>query len=120
MFESVTPDPGQDALRRAGRIFRVVAILVVLGTVLQSVLILTGGGSLRPMILLFNLVLAAVSWVTAGGIEEQKSWARWVGVVLGLLELVNVPIGTVIGIAILVYLVRASKAGLFSNAPPAA
>jgi hypothetical protein len=32
MFESVVPDPGQDALRRAGRIFRVVAVLIAAGT----------------------------------------------------------------------------------------
>lgn len=117
MFESVTPDPGHDALRRAGLIFRVVAVLVVLGTALQAVLIVSRGGSLRFPLLLFNLALAVVSWVTAGGIEEQKSWARWVGIVLGLIELVNVPFGTIIGIAILVYLVRASKAGLFSGKP---
>jgi hypothetical protein len=120
MFESVTPDPGQDALRRAGRIFRVVAILVVLGTALQAVLAFTGGGSLRLLPLLINLALAVVAWITAEGIEAQKSWARWVGIVLGLLELLNFPIGTVIGIAILLYLVRASKAGLFSGATPAA
>jgi nitrate reductase gamma subunit len=108
MFESVTPDPGQDALRRAGRIFRVIAVLVVLGSALQAVLVLSDGGSLRLLPLLFNLALAVVSWITAGGIEEQQSWARWVGIVVGLLELVNIPIGTVIGVAILVYLVRAS------------
>jgi hypothetical protein len=120
MFESVTPDPGQDALRRAGRIFRVVAVLVVLATALQAILAFTDGRSLRVLPLLFNVVLAAVSWVTAGGIEEQKSWARWAGIVLGLLELLSFPIGTVIGIAILVYLVRASKAGLFSGPTPTA
>lgn len=117
MFESVTPDPGQDALRRAGLIFRVVAVLVVLGTALQAVLITSSGGSLRFPVLLFNLALAVVSWVTAGGIEEQQSWARWVGIIVGVLELVNVPLGTIIGIAVLVYLVRASKAGLFSGRP---
>jgi len=120
MFESVTPDPGQDALRRAARIFRVIAVLIALGSALQAVLVLTSGRSLSIPVLLFNLVLAAVAWVTAGGIEEQKNWARWVGIVLGLIELLNVPIGTVIGIAILLYLVRASKAGLFSSATPAA
>lgn len=120
MFESVTPDPGQDALRRAGRIFRVIAVLIALGSVLLAIVAITGGGSVRIPVFLLNLVLAATAWVTAGGIEEQKNWARWIGVVLGLLELVNFPIGTVIGIAILVYLVRASKAGLFASSPPAA
>jgi hypothetical protein len=120
MFESVTPDPGQDALRRAGRIFRVIAVLMVLGSALLVVVGKTSGGSLQLLPLLFNLTLAAVAWVTARGIEEQKNWARWVGILLGLLELVSFPIGTVIGIAILVYLVRASKAGLFTSSTPAA
>jgi hypothetical protein len=115
MFESVTPDPGQDALRRAGRIFRVIAVLIALGSALLVVLALSGEGSLRILPFLFNLLLAAVAWVTAGGIEEQKNWARWIGTVLGVIELVNFPIGTVIGIAILVYIVRASKAGLFAK-----
>ena len=32
-----------------------------------------------------------------------------------MLELLNIPIGTIIGIAILVYLNRANKAGLFDK-----
>jgi hypothetical protein len=55
-----------------------------------------------------------------GWIEEQKNWARWVGVALGLLELLNLPIGTVIGVVILAYIIRANKAGLFAPAKPAA
>jgi hypothetical protein len=73
MFESVVPDPGQDALRRAGRIFRVVAVLIAAGTLLLSVPAVAAGRS-------------------------------------------NFPIGTVIGMAILIYLVRAGKAGLFKPA----
>ena len=115
MFESVTPDPGQDALRRAGRMFRVVAILIAAGTMLLSVPAVSGGRSFSFLLFGFNMALALIAWVTAGGIEEQKSWALWVGVLFALLELFNIPFGTIIGIAILVYLVRASKAGLFAR-----
>ena len=116
MFESVVPDPGQDALRRAGRIFRVVAVLIAAGTLLLSVPAVAAGRSLNLPLFVFNLALAAVAWVTAGGIEEQKNWARWVGILFGFVELLNFPIGTVVGMAILIYLVRAGKAGLFKPA----
>jgi hypothetical protein len=61
--------------------------------------------------------MAGLSWITGRGIDDQKPWARTVGIVLGLLELLNFPIGTVIGVAVLIYLNRASKAGLFASAP---
>jgi hypothetical protein len=120
MFESVVADPGSDALRRAARIFRVVAVMLVLGTIFVSVMAIVSGGSARPVTIVVNALLAAWSWVTATGIENQKNWARWTGFLLGFLELFSVPIGTLIGIWVLVYLARASRAGLFAAAkqPP--
>ena len=115
MFESVTPDPGSDALVRAARIFRVLALLIVLSSVFFTALDLIDGRPPRVVLLTINAVLSVVTWFTAGAIEDQKNWARWVGFAVGLLELVNVPVGTVIGIAILVYLIRASRAGLFRS-----
>ena len=96
--------------------FRVVAILIAAGTMLLSVPALSGNRSFSFLLFAFNMILALIAWVTAGGIEEQKRWALWVGVLFALLELINVPFGTIIGIAILVYLVRASRAGLFLRA----
>jgi hypothetical protein len=119
MFESVTEDPGEGALRRAARIFYVLAVLSAIGTVLLSVLALSAGalGALTFIRLMLYLAMAGLSWITGRGIDDQKPWARTVGIVLGLLELLNFPIGTVIGVAILIYLNRASKAGLFVSAP---
>jgi hypothetical protein len=116
MFESVVPDPGQDGLKRAGRIFIVVSILIVISTVIEVVL-LASGGRINPLRIVLSFALAAIAYYTGQGIEEQKNWAKWSGIVLGVLELFNFPIGTVIGIAILIYLNRAIRAGLF--APPA-
>lgn len=117
MFESVSSDPGEDSLRRAARIFYVVAVLGVAGAVLFSVLAVMNGsfGVIAVIRLFLYLAMAALAWLTGTGIDAQKPWAKWLGIVLGILELFNVPIGTVIGIAILVYLNRASKAGLFST-----
>jgi hypothetical protein len=114
MFESVVADPGSDALRRAAHIFRVVTVMLVLGTIFVSVMAIVSGGSARPVTIIVNALLAALSWVTATGIENQKNWARWTGFLLGFLELFSVPIGTLIGIWVLVYLARASRAGLFA------
>jgi len=67
-----------------------------------------------------NLLLAGAAVATGKGIENARPWAKWVGILLGLLELANIPIGTIIGVAILIYLNRAIKAGLFKReAPPA-
>ncbi len=117
MFESVTPDPGAEGLRRAARIFYVIAALSVIVTAILLLLAVTGNG-LRPLQLVFYLVFGAIAYATAKGIENQRPWAKWVGIALGILELLNFPIGTVIGIAILVYLNRAIKAKLFVTAPP--
>jgi len=120
MFESVTPDPGEDGLRRAARIFNVVAVLGAIGAVLFAVAALSSGtfGVIAAIRMFLYAAMAALAWLTGSGIDAQKVWAKWLGIVLGVLELLNVPIGTVIGVAILVYLNRAIKAGLFS--PPEA
>ena len=118
MFESVVADPGSDALRRAAHIFRVVAVMLVLGTIFVSGMAIASGQSARPVTIVVNALLAASSWVTAKGIENQKNWARWTGFTLGFLELFSVPIGTLIGIWVLIYLVRASRAGLFAAPSP--
>ena len=57
--------------------------------------------------------MAAAALQTGRGIEQRKRWAKSLGIALGVLELINFPIGTVIGVAILVYINRANKAGLF-------
>lgn len=117
MFESLRADPGEDGLKRAARVFYVLAVLELLSCILRVVLWLTGEPLTRV-----GLAIAAITMalcvIAAQGIEQQRPWAKWLGITLGVLLLLNIPIGTVIGIAVLVYLNRANKAGLF-NAPPA-
>jgi hypothetical protein len=117
MFESVTPDPGADGLTRAARIFYVIAALSGIAVALFFLLAVIAGGGPQPLRLVIYAVSGAIAYATAKGIENQRPWAKWVGIALGFLELLNFPIGTVIGIAILVYLNRAIKAKLFVPAP---
>ena len=76
------------------------------------------GGDQRSGALLvaWYVVFGALAFLTAHGIDQQTVWGKWLGYGLGVLSLLNIPIGTIIGIAILVYISRASKAGLFTKA----
>ncbi len=116
MFESVIPDPGEDGLRRASRIFYVIAGLSVVATGLLIVVAVMSG-RLRLIQPAIYAVFGVVAYLTGKGIENQRPWAKWAGIVLGVLELFNFPVGTVIGIAILIYLNRAIKANLFVTSP---
>ncbi|HEX8170429.1 MAG TPA: hypothetical protein VF824_07815 [Thermoanaerobaculia bacterium] len=113
MFESLAPDPGEEGLKKAARMFYVVAAFSALGFVLMVVLLATrrGGSILGLAQTAISVVLAIV---TARGIEAQRRWARTLGIVLAVLLLLDFPIGTVIGIATLVFINRANKAGLFA------
>lgn len=51
-----------------------------------------------------SLVLGAIAVLTGIGLLRMRQWARWVAVALALLALPAFPIGTVIGIVIIWYL----------------
>jgi hypothetical protein len=56
---------------------------------------------LRPILSLvgwFLLVKAAAGFIAGWGLLQRQEWARTVALVVGFLALLNVPIGTVLGI----------------------
>jgi hypothetical protein len=57
-------------------------------------------------ILAAALVVAIGYLVVGGALKSGKAWAKPVGVILTLLGLLNVPIGTVIGVIALIYLAK--------------
>ncbi|MGA8809699.1 MAG: hypothetical protein WB973_17655 [Thermoanaerobaculia bacterium] len=113
MFESVRPDPGEKGQISASNIFYISTVGNVAGALLaffqyRGVLGKTIGVSV-------SLVFAALAYMTAKGLEGGKQWAMRLGIIQALLSLLNIPVGTVIGIAALVYLNRANKAGLLNG-----
>ncbi len=55
-------------------------------------------------------MLAVAYGVTAWALWKLKPWARGASIVLAILQLIVIPIGTIAGIAILVYLQRNHEA----------
>src|SRR5438477_6340304 len=99
MFESVTRDPGAEGLEKASRIFYIISVLIGLSMAIDVIVGISSGRGVRPISIVINVVLAIVAFLTGNGINQQKTWAKWSGIVLGIVELINVPIGTIIGIA---------------------
>jgi hypothetical protein len=118
MFENLTPNKGQEGLTKAARLFYIITGFAAIGLTM-SLLSLLGDepGGLSFFSLAHLLIAGALAFITAKGIESQRPWAKWLGYVQGFLLLLNVPIGTVIGIAVLIYINRAAKAGLFNPSP---
>jgi hypothetical protein len=115
MFESVVPDPGNDALTRLARIFLVLTVLGVLALVVRVFGFVAHRNAAEAVMLAVAAISPALSYVTSRGVEAQRSWAKILAYVQGFLFLFNFPIGTVIGIAVLIYVSRAAKAGLFTS-----
>lgn len=120
MFEQLVPDKGDEGLVKAARIFYVLTGFAVLAFALSLLLLFSGDADVNILGLLQLAVSGLLSFITARGIEAQRPWAKWSGYVQGVLALFNFPIGTIIGVAILIYLNRADKAGLFKQMPAAA
>jgi hypothetical protein len=115
MFESVAPDPGADGLQRASRIFYVIAVMIPLAALMRAGIGVIDSRPLDLPGLAINIVFTVLAYSTGRGIAAQKRWAKWMGYALGTIELLYFPIGTVVGIAIWVYLIRATRAGLFAR-----
>jgi uncharacterized membrane protein (DUF2068 family) len=113
MFESVRPDPGEKGQVSAAKIFYIFVVGNIAGALLA--LVQYRQPLLKVVGVVVSLVFAALAYVTAKGLDDGKRWAKWLGIIQAILSLLNFPIGTVIGIAALVYLNRANKAGLLNG-----
>ena len=62
-------------------------------------------GVIGIVVLLVGLAELAVAW----GMWTMQSWARIVGIILAVISLINIPIGTIIGLIILYFLLIDEK-----------
>ncbi len=66
------------------------------------------------------LTVLGLPGIVAGfGLLAHKEWARYLAIVLGVLNLLNAPIGTVIGIYTLWVLMQEDAAAFFATETPA-
>ena len=66
------------------------------------------------------LTVLGLPGIVAGfGLLARKEWARYLAIVLGVLNLLNAPVGTVIGIYTLWVLMQEDAAPFFANEAPA-
>ncbi len=65
-------------------------------------------------IIFFILIVLAILYLIAGiGLWQRQEWARWLTIVLAILGLFNFPVGTIIGLVILWFLLRDDVQALF-------
>jgi len=135
--EPVRPVVAAD-VTQVSRMEKHVTLVAVLGIVfgglgisigLMGLVAISGGGLISgdimamritrivgPAVALF-FFLTSVPEVIAGiGLLKRKSWARILAIVLAILDLINIPIGTAIGIYALWVLLNDETARLFADA----
>jgi hypothetical protein len=68
---------------------------------------------------LFMLLLALPGILAGYGLLKRKSWGRVLALVIGILGLVNFPLGTAIGVYTLIVLMQHSATDYFGHQQPA-
>jgi drug/metabolite transporter (DMT)-like permease len=100
-------------LKVLGWIQIVVGIIVVIMGLFGGALIGTSGqegsGAVAAIVGVWGIVAGIIAiafgviyLMTAKGVEEKKNWAKIVGIIVGILSLFSFPIGTILGIFILI------------------
>jgi hypothetical protein len=67
---------------------------------------------------LLMVVLGLPGLIAGYGLLKRKSWARFLALVLGILNLVNFPVGTAIGVYTLLVLLQQSATDYFAPQQP--
>lgn len=71
-------------------------------------------------LVIFLLAISLPGLITGIGLLKFKPWARIVGIVLAAINLINIPIGTILGAYGLWVLLNKETERLFVETPPAA
>ena len=71
-------------------------------------------------LVIFLLAISLPGLITGIGLLKFKPWARIVGIVLAAINLINIPLGTILGAYGLWVLLNKETERLFTGVPPAA
>jgi len=102
------------------------AVIFFIGFIIGSVIIGTSGGEgalagsaimggVGLIIAIISTVFGVLYLLTAKGITNKKNWAKVVGIILGILSLPGIPIGTILGIFILIGLLGGEANAWFES-----
>jgi hypothetical protein len=114
-------------LEKAGRLLRLmgwISLLVVIGIIAAVAIpaLSEGSGSEGLSGLIFLAILALAIPIlylkTASAIKQGKKWGKVTGAVIATISLLNLPIGTIFGAAILFYLKKGWGEVKVGNYPP--
>src|SRR4029079_3548007 len=75
-------------------------------------------GLAGTMLVTFLLVISVPGLIAGIGILKMRPWARILGIVLAILNLIHIPIGTIFGIYALWVLLNKDTEALFSSPVP--
>ena len=101
-------------------IFFAGAALIGWGTVRAGLLGSALLGATGIVLAVAFVVFGILDLLVASGIAKGRAWARYVGIVLGLIYLIAFPIGTVLGVIILMGLFGRDAGDWFGPLRPAA
>lgn len=109
----------------------VAAVIFFLMFLFSSVLIGTSGeqgavagsaifGVVGLVVALVLVAFGVIYLLTAKGVKEKKNWAKILGIIVGVLSLFSFPIGTILGIFILIGLTGDEANSWFETTTPQA
>jgi type IV pilus assembly protein PilA len=124
----VRPTEGRESFQRPGWV-TMLAVLAFLGgipcLIISAAIVvpmLASSFPRSPLMWVFPVLAIgfAAFYVAVGiGLWRLRSWARYVQIVLAIMSLLAIPVGTIVGILLLVYLFRPGTKILFSGRAPA-
>lgn len=84
----------------------------------EGLAVLAAFGGIGTFIMLFVLVLGLPGVIIGWGMLQHQPWARIGGILLSIINLLNVPIGTILGVYGLVILCNEETARLYQGRQP--
>ncbi|MEM3671432.1 MAG: hypothetical protein QW767_06790 [Thermoprotei archaeon] len=95
----------------------ILAVLVGIGGLILLSTAFLGSLILGPLGIVVSTVVAVLGFIQlyiAWGLYSGKNWARIIAMIFAVIDLIGIPVGTIVGVVILYYLTRANVKAFFS------